>query len=373
MKTDSKLVGVQYLRGIAALMVVYYHLQIQVPALMPYLVHHGIFDTGRLNSGVDIFFVISGFVMLITSRDSAPGPFFLRRLARVAPLYWLLTTALVAIVMIAPDLFRTTQVSWPYFLKSLLFIPFVNAARDEWPMPLLAPGWSLNMEMFFYAIFALTLLAPRRLRLTLCGAIFGGLVLAGVLAPELRRSALPGLYMQPYVLEFWLGMLIGQWYLRGGLGRIPSAVALVPVGFALLLMPLPGPLNHLPMYFFGSGAVVLGVCALECRYGIAHVAALELMGDASYSIYLTHIFTLGIMRVAAGRMHLEGGFGAIAFVALAMAATMLVAIGVYRWVEFPLSRMLTRRIQMQVGGIGWVGEKIKLQPQHDSRWREWYG
>jgi exopolysaccharide production protein ExoZ len=82
---SAKLSGIQYLRAIAALMVAYLHMSVQIPQYSPMIRDHLPFDTHQLNSAVDIFFVISGFIMMISSAGSRPGDFAIRRVIRVAP------------------------------------------------------------------------------------------------------------------------------------------------------------------------------------------------------------------------------------------------------------------------------------------------
>src|ERR1019366_6102481 len=109
-------------------MVALFHAQTQVPVFQPFFDAHLI---GRLNlaAGVDIFFVISGFIMMVSHKDSTPLQFVVRRIIRIAPLYWVLTTVLVIATWILPGMFRTTVVTFAGFWKSLLFIPYATAAH----------------------------------------------------------------------------------------------------------------------------------------------------------------------------------------------------------------------------------------------------
>src|SRR5882724_5744170 len=219
--------GLQYLRAIAALMVVCCHFVITFqPAL------GGPHVYGLLARGVDIFFVISGFVMVVTASHLSPGEFVRRRVARIVPLYWLLTGVVALRAVLAPHVAKNLQVTWPYFVKSLLFIPFANPSAGDAFRPLLVPGWSLNYEMFFYAIFALILWLARDRLLLYTGILFVAMTVAhGFLQP----GSVGYFYCDPIILEFWLGMAIGQYYRAVRLSRWMS-LALVAGGFAL--MPL---------------------------------------------------------------------------------------------------------------------------------------
>jgi exopolysaccharide production protein ExoZ len=112
------------------------------------------FDTFG-GGGVDIFFVISGFIMVYTTQSHHVGPFsfFVNRVVRIVPIYWLLTLAVFTLAVIAPHLLGATRAAPSELLKSLLFIPF--AKSNGAVQPILFLGWTLNYEMFFYMLFAL--------------------------------------------------------------------------------------------------------------------------------------------------------------------------------------------------------------------------
>ena len=161
----------------------YFHSTIQVPSLTPYF-HTYLFASGNLAAGVDIFFVISGFIMLVTSRQTSPAEFMVRRLIRIVPLYWALTLLVSALLILKPELFRTTVVTAPFLIKSLLFIPYANPGHGGEVMPILTPGWSLNFEMFFYLIFCFVLIFPLGRRILVSGMVFAALALTHLLLPS---------------------------------------------------------------------------------------------------------------------------------------------------------------------------------------------
>src|SRR5579872_364486 len=169
----KRLVGIQYLRALAALMVAYSHLAHQIPAYLSALSLHRWVTTDRLYNGVSIFFVISGFIMYVTGAESSPVQFAKRRLVRIVPLYWLLTGLLFLCALFTPEFARMTVATPQTLAKSLLFIPYFNAGQGGRLYPLLIPGWTLNCEMFFYLIFTLTLFAPLRWRMPLSTSILG--------------------------------------------------------------------------------------------------------------------------------------------------------------------------------------------------------
>jgi exopolysaccharide production protein ExoZ len=345
--------GIQYLRAIAALMVAYFHALEQIPAYTPYFERY---LGGRLNlaSGVDIFFVISGFIMLITNRNGTPGKFALRRIIRIVPLYWFLTLLLILLALWQPAQFRTTVLSATAVAKSLLFIPYLNPGHSGQVWPLLVPGWTLNLEMFFYAVFALVLFVPPRFRVPVVGGVLGTLVLVGAVADG--RGIAPELlfYTDTRLLEFWLGMLLAQLLINDWL-HLPRGVciALLPCGFVMLLTGFPVdllPVTHLThdiaSNVLPAAAIILGTVCLERAGAVRNYPWLQWLGDASYSVYLTHIFSLGVARFAWHAMGLErDGFAyAAGFAVFGMVLVVAGAGLVYTAVEVPILTALQKLI-----------------------------
>ena len=118
-------------------------------------------------AGVDIFFVISGFIMVYASSRwfgsaRAPRVFLAHRIARIVPLYWATMMVYLAVLLLTPWLLNSEYLAPHFVIASFLFIP---AARpDGLVQPLYSLGWTLNYEMFFYALFAIAIAFPRRPR-----------------------------------------------------------------------------------------------------------------------------------------------------------------------------------------------------------------
>lgn len=342
------LLGIQYLRAIGALLIVFFHMTIQIPQYRQYFSG---FPLGKLNlaNGVDLFFVVSGLIMMMSSRRATPGDFIVRRMIRIIPMYWLLTCLLALVAYRLPALFHNTTLTLPFFLNSLAFIPYANPAQNGQFFPLLVPGWSLNFEMFFYAVFACTLFLPYRARLATIGAAFGALL---VIAPAIGSPTL-SFFADLRLLEFWLGMAIASLFLDVEL-KVPPALAacIAAGGFVWLLLGLP-PVAGGPKILFlldsvlPAATVVFGVVALDLANRVERWAGFELLGDASYSIYLSHIFSLGIARavwVKAGLAR-ETPLAAAAFAILSCLLAVVVAVYVYRWVELPMLVRLQKAYQ----------------------------
>jgi exopolysaccharide production protein ExoZ len=353
------LFGVQYLRGIAATMVAYSHMVGQLPGLSPFIGKY-LLGYPSMAAGVDVFFVISGFIMLLTTQRTAPGEFVVRRIIRIVPLYWLLTIIIVGIDFWRPSLFRTTQVDFKSVIFSLLFIPYQNGGHHGDVVPILVPGWSLNFEMFFYAIFAVVLFCRSLSRRVLInGLIFLALIVVhyswlagsdGVLA----------FLTSGRIAEFWFGMLIAQLYVKRafvGQRAAPWCAALV-AATALLVFHQSDTVFDTPdvdgllFTMLPAGIVVLSVVALEQLRAVPKWGFLVKLGDASYSIYLSHILLLGACRALWRALGLpEDSLAAAAGFALASTAAVVYGgILVYWGVERPVTDFLHRIHRQRLAG-----------------------
>lgn len=327
--------SLQYLRGVAALMVVWFHCGAQVArsGAQPLPLH----DVGEY--GVDVFFVISGVVMWVTTagRGLSPVEFLRRRVERVAPLYWIVTLVVAGVAFVAPDVMRSTVFEPSHFVASLLFIPWPNPV-DGGLTPILVPGWTLNYEMYFYFLFALALATPLKIRLPIVLAALALGVAAGLGAPA---ESLRDFYGNPMLLEFGAGALIGA-LLRGGVVLPPPAaltIAAASLPLALVLWRVPDAPRALhaglPAALLTGGLVF----AERGGRGVRSVWALRI-GDASYSIYLTHPLTLAAVSAVWRPLGLSQ---AAAYYVVAMAAALAIGLATYRFAERPISLRLHAR------------------------------
>jgi len=336
------LYSLQYLRATAAALVVIHHAREQFPGIKQ------LFQSPFGSAGVDVFFIISGFIMMYVShgRNNDPLPFFTHRLVRVAPLYWAFTLLLASLLIIAPSTFRSTEYSTSALVNSLAFIPY------EWDdgrvRPLLSIGWTLNYEMFFYALFSISLFFKEsKNRISFISIT----LLTLIVSSEIFSSGFGGrsTYLSHYgstiTLEFLAGMITAKMFLSGTFGNRTRGVTLLSVGIALFIltaiwMPEDGRLRFL---YFGIPAVlvVLGCLDIECSSKREKGNRLLLaMGESSYSLYVSHIFTLGILRALFGALGIEVNDwpSAIAFISIGLIACELVGYIVYVLFERPVSK-----------------------------------
>ncbi|MDP4006130.1 acyltransferase [Methylobacterium sp. NEAU K] len=336
------LVSVQYLRGAAALIVMVFHIFSNRIAA-PWGGAHGV-ALGMW--GVDIFFVLSGFIMWRTARGSASASrFLLRRAVRIFPLYWIVLTLWIAARFIVPDGLGNADVTPRTVALSFLLVPHVHAVYGAiWPI--LTAGWTLQLELFFYAAFALVLYAappPWRLRVLL--AVLCGLAALGLATtPE---AAAARTYTSPLLLEFAAGLLLGAGVERLAALRPAVAFALVAagIGAALLLCRL-GTIETLRPLVLGvpAVAVVAGMLGREARFRLAPNRFWLGLGDASYALYLTHPLSIAVAALLWHRLGLpETGPAALVFVPAAALLAIAGGLFCHRLVEAPLLRLIPRR------------------------------
>jgi exopolysaccharide production protein ExoZ len=278
--------SIQALRGIAAVMVAIFHAGLRFDHT------ETTFRVG--NAGVDIFFIISGFVMWTVAARSPLGPteFLKRRFVRLVPLYWLWTLLLIAAWSLFPAAFPRLHPTVSHVLLSLGFIPHLSPDVGR-VMPVLGQGWTLNFEMFFYILFALTLTLPSRLRLVAIAAALLLLPFAGQVT-NLPAATL----LSPMLVEFLGGILLA-WFVAGGLqlGTWRSWSCII-IGIILLIMAHPQPDDDLARLFqYGTPALLIvgGAVGLELAGNLPVGKLPRLLGDASYSIYLTHAFIISLL------------------------------------------------------------------------------
>ena len=332
--------SIQYLRALAALLIVVYHLQPRLERLG----WSGAWP-GWLSAGVDIFFVISGFIMWVTTaeRPTRPLSFIWHRFVRIAPLYYLFTVLMVLLLLAVPSIAGEGRLSPWHVLASFGFWPTAQPLSGRLE-PVLPQGWTLNYEMFFYVLFALSLLLAPIARLFTMLAGLGGIAIAGVLLDPAQGAL--DFYTNGIIIEFAFGLLIGAAFTSGAQLPRPVALALLVVG--LIATPLSLTLFYsLPravIWGIPAAAIVGGAAFAERARPVFRSPLLLLLGNASYSLYLSHGLTLSVLGFFWARLRLGGtGLAAGAFSMVAIIATCVVGALIYRLVEAPLTRMLRPR------------------------------
>lgn len=314
--------SIQYLRAVAALGVVVFH-ACQWRGLN--------FNIGR--AGVDLFFIISGVIMwrVTGERESTPRAFLWRRVTRVAPLYWLVTLVVAAAVWLRPQFLPNVSPRLEHLLLSLAFIPHLDPFGS--PFPLLPPGWTLDYEALFYLVFAAALFAPRRRQgAIVCGALLS-IIAAGVILPDPIYT----LIANPLLAEFAVGVGIALLAEHRALPGPIGGLVLLSLGVVLLVIPAAlGLFSELgrPFIWGTPGAfIVAGALALEQSGAAPRWPALAWLGDASYALYLVHVPVEAV--VASTLRSVDIGW----FAALAIVASVVVALATHALVERPLTNL----------------------------------
>ncbi|MEP7456587.1 acyltransferase [Phyllobacterium sp. SB3] len=322
----SELHSLQYLRASAAIAVVAFHIGELFGLKLSF---------GAL--GVDLFFVVSGFVMVLATqyKEQTPAYFLLKRIIRIVPLYWLITLTGAALALSRPNLFPNVEPQVDHVFASLFFIPHFSPAGDMFPLT--GQGWTLNYEMFFYAIFGTVLFLDKRWRLISLVATILTFVVFGLLTSP--QSPLLLTYTSPLLLEFLIGVLICKLWLNGWvLGKL-LALTTVSIGliaslaFHISSMQANALTVGLPM-----GLVVYGMICLEKEGGLPNSRSLKYLGDASYSIYLAHYLPANFVELLAAKS------GWSMNLSLYLPTTLL-AVGfgvlVYKFAELPITAYLS--------------------------------
>lgn len=346
---SAKYHGLQQLRAAAAILVMISHVIVRTFRDVPHdpRIADLVAQLGSL--GVRTFFVISGFIMLHVSwnrfgKDGQTAKFMRDRAIRVFPLYWLLTLAYAAFAKEATPVGNIVQ--------SLLFLPHKDAI-DGQPYPVLALGWTLNYEVLFYVIFAFGLLFARRaIGIALVAIVLVLLTLVGWGTDRLGTAGT--FWTSPIILLFLAGMalcIVRREALSRAGWRWSGLAAL-----ALLLVEVPvsmGLAEAAPFLLQASIAVtaIVAVALVTlCPGPSGGVVGRwgEFLGDASYSLYLSHPFAI-IVAVQLW-LRLMPGLPPMAFIPVALIACLIGGVACYVLIERPLTHVI-RRIMGNGGAV----------------------
>jgi exopolysaccharide production protein ExoZ len=305
------------------------------------VVHHSIsgkswMDTNPLSAfdfgavGVQVFFVISGYIICRVGSRESFWKFSYSRITRVAPIYWLFTGLFLLSKLVSSgtqELPTSGEV-----LASLLFIPHYSGFRPDQIWPVLIPGWTLNYEMFFYALFAFGILTSRPALFSVAAIILslgvGHLFSdAGVVFKFLEN---------PVTLFFVLGVLIARFE-----DRIPKHSTYILLGILLWGLSDPAPLSPVQKFlaaYASAALILLGALAAKGGNSSPMMRALQGLGDASYSLYLSHTLVLAVVYKVLMRLNLSGPGEFLVVAGVGLAASVAGGLAAYWGVERPLMR-----------------------------------
>jgi exopolysaccharide production protein ExoZ len=350
----KQLSNIQVLRGIAALSVVVFHAQEELTGNhlgdpFPNLIA-GAF-------GVDLFFAISGFIMVYSSVAAfgavkSAAPFLLRRIIRIVPLYWIIT-AVFAISVLHHTRHSPDQHNlFVNIVASLGFVSYLAPISADGG-PVYSLGWTLEYEMFFYLCFAGFLVLQRHLAVCGLAIVFVLLAIAG------QTLAMPDwayTLASTQILEFVGGMIVAEIYLAGV--RIGPLLTLSLIAGGLLGVFLTTPTMD---DWWGLRGLVWGPFAISVLAGVALSPSrdallrkwLEALGDASYSLYLVHYALFVAIALCVRQVFGLSGIPPTIYFAFLVCAAIAAAFATYHFVEAPL----TRALQGKAALLLWPGKR----------------
>lgn len=301
----EKINSIDYVRGVASVAVLLLHIQGSFKYSEKFEVFFRIFASTLLGSGVDAFFIVSGFVIFrcVLIKRERLGEFLIKRFFRVCPLYWIST--LFLLVFFYHD-------ALPRLIKCLFFIPTdPNGYAPMYGTAINYVGWTLAYEMYFYILSAIAIAFSKKRDLIfwmLIPAIFilgrfyfGNEVTFRVGYDAGGSGLISKISLNSIVLEFYFGMIISYLYHNGFRFKVSKLIVLLAVTLVIILLFLTKDL-----FFSGisKNSLVIGIL-------YSFVIYLILMSDRgdnynnklmlylsrlSFSLYVTHPITLDILK-----------------------------------------------------------------------------
>jgi exopolysaccharide production protein ExoZ len=341
--SSASLVSIQALRGVAAVMVLVGH------ATTALIVEHKATNFPNFSIGpfgVDLFFVISGFVMVYSSerlfgQPDAPRKFFARRLARIVPLYWATTSVFIWFVV--------PYASTKAVLGSYFFAPHVPSEA-----PLLFVGWTLIYEMFFYTVFSIALFARRCLAVVAGAGVF--LILFALLVPA-PKDASVGFFAppashsfaylaDPIIVEFVFGMIIALAYRAGIRLSLQATIASIAVAVVWYGLAVPA-ISRQYSCGFAAALIVAGMSlsSLPTPKSAPIVRPAVFVGDISYALYLTHMLAFAFLAWITAAFGINPLDYLWAYAGMMLATALLVATATHLMFEKPMTKSLQNWIE----------------------------
>lgn len=339
--------SIQYLRGVAALMVVFTHLKedfngaFGIADIGSRLFSHGIF-------GVDLFFIISGFIIhqsTLKKEHSKPLTFIVRRIFRIYPVF---VFCIFAFIALAPGVPQPVDLA-----KGLMFIPLnFDSPAPFFGYNFLYPAWTLTYELLFYSIFVLAISLSHEKRgliasIAICTLVIILQLISSKTVSFDFSSALSypqgifKLLASPMLIEFIYGIVISVAISNIRLSRALYVALSVASFIAFVLLFKYGVSNYHGPFNYGLAAVsiVVSGLAIERSGFLPRVFMLDKLGDISYSLYLSHIITFFALKYyILIPMNINPSASITYFIAAACIAT-IISNFIFRYIEVTFIRL----------------------------------
>ncbi len=349
--TNGRINTIQLLRAVAVMLVVYCH--VLDGSWINSFQKHFFYLENFGAVGVDIFFVISGFIITVISsvyaKEKEGFYFFIRRIVRVVPLYWLCSFIIVVL-----DYLKTNRLHSPYsILKTILFIPF-PADKTSFIAPIIFQGWTLSFELIFYVIISIAIAVTNKKYLLVTAMFFLFFIALDFLTGY--QNVYLNFLGNGIVLEFLLGVIIGIIFLSGFFISKNMANIIFITGIGCLLASIfTGFGNISEAWFVLNGtlslpralvwglpaALLVGGLVMKEKAGPVNIHVFWItIGNASYSIYLTHTFFLRSLYLRFRAWHINKYIHDDILIIITMAIVIALGWLFYKLVEVPLLRML---------------------------------
>lgn len=298
--------------------------------------------------GVPIFFVISGIVMVVSTKSlplDADGAraFMLRRIIRIVPLWWVALLVKTVVALARPDVVNHNHFQLDYAVKSFLFIPYFNELHAV--VPLHGVGWTLLHEIYFYLLFSAAMLC--RLRPAVAASVVIVLLWAAGRLFQVDNPAW-AVATSTANLQFVVGMAVGTVFTESRAGSHRSWALVLAAGAGLLgLLPERFGVHYAYPAVLAVGAATLWLSNVRLPRALATIGKL---GDSSYSLYLFHPFIAPATLLALGKLF--PGLSIPMHISAAIVLTIAVAHALHLLVEVPVVHFARNAILGRAEGSG---------------------
>ena len=293
MAGNKNLQLIQALRGIASLLVVFLHATSNSSEILKSNFLFDIFKFG--GAGVDIFFVLSGFIITYTSFTGLGdinklSAFLKRRFIRIFPTYWIIISLFLLLQILLPSFYRT---HYPFEFKNILstYLLFPNHIMVN------GVSWTLSNELFFYLLFCFAFIIPGKKWAFYFAIVYtAALILLPLTGYNYNENAWTGLITFPMNVEFFMGVVSAiliprlpkktglPFIIFGSVAFLISAIFTYP-GYQLI----SNTFNRVVLFGIPSFFIVTGVVKYELSNKVYVSKVFLDLGNASYSLYLLHL------------------------------------------------------------------------------------